>query len=90
VAAGLVFSGVRRTAVDRDTEIMAHLQVKSVRSGSILGRVELAEDGTLTASSPDVQRDIDRMAAARGWSPQEAFENLRGWSNGYIQIIAVD
>jgi hypothetical protein len=30
------------------------------------------------------------MAAARGWSPQEAFEKLQGWSNGYIQIIAVE
>lgn len=69
---------------------MGHLQVISVRSGNVLGTAELSENGELRASSPDVQRDIDRMAAARGLSPREAFDELNGWSNGYIQIVAVE
>jgi hypothetical protein len=69
---------------------MGYLQVVSVGSGNVLGTVELSTDGQLRASSPDVQKDLDRMAAARGLSPQEAYEYFRGWSNGYIQIVAVD
>jgi hypothetical protein len=66
---------------------MGYLEVISVRSGDVLGTVELSEEGELHASSPDVERDIDRMAAARGLSPRDAFEEFRDWSNGYIQIV---
>jgi hypothetical protein len=69
---------------------MGYLQVVSVRSGDVLGTVELSETGELRVSTPDVQKDIDRMAAARGLSPREAYDHFRGWSNGYIQIVAVD
>ncbi|GAA0366862.1 hypothetical protein GCM10010151_65990 [Actinoallomurus spadix] len=65
--------------------------MKSVRSGNVLGVVELTEDGRLQADSPGVQKDIEQMAAVRRWTPQEAFDKLSaGWSNGYIEIIGVD
>jgi hypothetical protein len=64
------------------------LKVLGVRSGELIGTIELTDSGELCGSSPGVLEDVNRMAAARGWSPQEAFEGFSGWSNGYIQIVA--
>ena len=64
------------------------LKVLGVRSGELIGTIELADSGELDGSSPGVLRDFERMAAAQGLTPQEAFEGFSGWSNGYIQIVA--
>lgn len=66
------------------------LKVLGVRSGELIGTIELTDSGELHGSSPGVLNDINQMAAARGWSPREAFEGFTGWSNGYIQIVAED
>jgi hypothetical protein len=66
------------------------LKVLGVRSGELIGTIELTDSGELRGSSPGVLADVNRMAAARGWGPQEAFEGFSGWSNGYIQIVAAD
>ena len=64
------------------------LKVLGVRSGELIGTIELTDFGELRGSSPGVLKDINRMAASRGWSPRQAFEGFNGWSNGYIQIVA--
>ena len=64
------------------------LKVLGVRSGELIGTIELTDSGELRGSSPGVLSDFNRMAAAQGWGPQEAFEGFSGWSNGYIQIVA--
>lgn len=66
------------------------LNVLGVRSGELIGTIELTESGELRGSSPGVLSDLNRMAASRGWSPQEAFEGFSGWSNGYIRIVPAD
>jgi hypothetical protein len=64
------------------------LKILGVRSGALIGTIELTDSGELCGSSPGVMKDIKRMAASRGWSPREAFEGLNGWSNGYVRIVA--
>jgi hypothetical protein len=64
------------------------LNVLGVRSGELIGTIELADSGELSGSSPGVLMDFERMVAAQGLTPQEAFESFPGWSNGYIRIVA--
>jgi hypothetical protein len=64
------------------------LKVLGVRSGAPIGAIGLTHSGELRGSSPGVLEDVDRMAAALGWSPQEALEGFSGWSNGYVRIVA--
>src|SRR3954453_3489315 len=64
------------------------LAVLNVRDGRQLGTIELTADGELLAAPRGVRGMIERMAETRGWSPREAFDGLRGWSNGYLEIVA--
>lgn len=64
------------------------LKVLGVRSGALIGTIELADSGELSGSSPGVLKDFERMVTGQGLTSQEAFESFPGWSNGYIQIIA--
>jgi hypothetical protein len=66
------------------------LKVLGVRSGQLIGTIELADSGELSGSSPGVLKDFEQMVATQGLTPQEAFENFPGWSNGYIQIVAAE
>ncbi|MEV8633392.1 hypothetical protein AB0395_17195 [Streptosporangium sp. NPDC051023] len=55
-----------------------------------MGTIELTETGELTASPPEIQEMIEQMASARRASPQEAFEGLTFWSNGYLKIVPAE
>lgn len=63
------------------------LRVLNVGDHRQIGTIELADDGELRATPRGVRGIVDRMAQTRGWSPREAFTQLNGWSNGYLQIV---
>ncbi|MEV4395659.1 hypothetical protein [Nonomuraea sp. NPDC049607] len=65
---------------------MSTLKVVVIASGTVIGRVTRA-GGQVEYSSADVRSLIEAMAAAREWSPAEAFDGLRGWSDGYVEIV---
>jgi hypothetical protein len=64
------------------------LKVLNVEDRRQIGTIELTDDGELHATPRGVQGMVDRMAQTRGWGPREAFDQLNGWSNGYLQIVA--
>ncbi|MFI7130803.1 hypothetical protein ACIBQ1_34290 [Nonomuraea sp. NPDC050153] len=65
---------------------MSTLKVVEVSSDVVIGT--LKRDGDrLEYSSADIQAMIETMAASRDWTSTEAFEGLRGWSNGYVEIV---
>lgn len=66
---------------------MSTLKVLEVRSGEVLGTITRHHDGELGFSSAEIRSMLERMASARGWSWDEAFERVRGWSNGYLQVM---
>ncbi|WP_433366036.1 hypothetical protein [Streptosporangium sp. CA-115845] len=66
------------------------LKVVAVSTDAVLGTIELTEAGELAGSSPDVQDMIDTMARSRRAGPQEAFEGLTFWSNGYVKVVPVE
>lgn len=66
---------------------MTTLKVREVRSGDVLGTISRLQGGELEFSSATIRSLLERMAAARGWTPAEAFDGMRGWSNGYLQIM---
>lgn len=66
------------------------LKVVAVDTDRVLGTIELTEAGELTGSSPDIQDMIDTMASSRRASPQEAFEGLTFWSNGYVKVVPAE
>ena len=63
------------------------LHVLSVDDRQWIGTIELTEDGGLRMAPRGVQGLVDRMMKTRGWNSREAFRNLAGWSNGYLQIV---
>ncbi|MEU0564738.1 hypothetical protein ABZ297_04960 [Nonomuraea sp. NPDC005983] len=66
---------------------MSTLKVLEVRSGDVLGTFTQEPDGRLEFSSAEIRSMVETMATARGWTSQETFDELRGWSNGYVQIM---
>lgn len=67
---------------------MSTLKVVEVRSGDVLGTITRRQGGArLEFSSAEIESMIESMAAVRDWTLREAFDGLRGWSNGYVQIM---
>ncbi|MET7461657.1 hypothetical protein [Nonomuraea sp. NPDC005501] len=66
---------------------MSTLKVREVRSGEVLGTISRHPDGELEFSSAEIRSMLERRASARGWTLEEAFDGVRGWSNGYLQIM---
>ncbi|MEV4752542.1 hypothetical protein ACFQVD_39980 [Streptosporangium amethystogenes subsp. fukuiense] len=62
----------------------------TVDTDTVLGTIELTEAGKLAGSSPDIQDMVDTMSSSRRASPQEAFEGLTFWSNGYVKVVPVE
>lgn len=63
------------------------LDVLSVDDRRRIGTIELTDNAELRAAPRGVQGLVDRMMKTRGWNAREAFRNLKGWSNGYLQIV---
>lgn len=72
---------------------MIEIRIVSVRSGVVVSRAELADDGTVTYSGGD-----SAAAAVRDWmrteggSEADAVRGLArdGWSNGYLMVELTD
>jgi hypothetical protein len=63
------------------------LEVFGVSNRQRIGTIELTDDGELNMTPRGVRGMVERMAKNRGWGAREAFKNLNGWSNGYLQIV---
>ncbi|GAA0366869.1 hypothetical protein GCM10010151_66000 [Actinoallomurus spadix] len=62
--------------------------VYNVRDGRQIGTIELTPGGELIIAPRGVRGMVERMAEARGWAPRQILDELRGWSNGYLEIVA--
>ncbi|MFI9550156.1 hypothetical protein [Nonomuraea endophytica] len=65
---------------------MSRLKVVEIGSDRVLGTMMRAGE-RLEFSSDEVQAMVETMAASRKWSLAAAFDLLRGWSNGYVEIV---
>ncbi|NJP94856.1 hypothetical protein HCN51_36395 [Nonomuraea sp. FMUSA5-5] len=62
------------------------LQVRDVRTATVVGTIELTGEGELVTSSDELNRLVRQAMMHRGLSAQEAYEYYNGWSNGYVVI----
>ncbi|MFI6813761.1 hypothetical protein ACIBG7_15175 [Nonomuraea sp. NPDC050328] len=68
---------------------MTVVELVSVASGSLLSRVTLGDDGTITyEGGPSARSAVMRQMRATGASETDAIRALRadGWSNGYAMV----
>lgn len=64
---------------------MPKLAVKEVATGNTVDMILLDREGQLHARG-DLARDLIRSQMEMGFDPKEAFDRLKGWSNGYLKI----